>query len=99
MTLLKYFRYVAILEGISYLLFGLTMPLKYGYDIAEPNYYVGMAHGMLFLLYCGMGLVCAIQYKWKLGFSVLVFFASLVPFGTFYLDAKYLKAKDAYGKG
>lgn len=49
MSLLKSFRYTAILEGISYLLFGLTMPLKYMYDILEPNFYVGMAHGLLFI--------------------------------------------------
>ena len=93
MTLLKVFRSIAILEGISYLLFGITMPLKYGYDILEPNYYVGMGHGMLFTIYCVLGLSSAIYYKWKFGFSVMVFVASLVPFGTFYLDAKYLKGR------
>ena len=91
MTLFTAFRFIAILEGFSYLLFAVTMPLKYGYDILEPNFYVGMAHGGLFIFYCGLGLASAIQYKWKFGFSVGVFFASLIPFGTFYLDAKYLK--------
>ncbi len=96
MSLLRIFRYIAIVEGISYLLFGVTMPLKYMYEIVEPNYYVGMAHGMLFLLYCALGLSCAVRYKWKFGFSVMVFLASLVPFGTFYLEAKYLREEDAY---
>ena len=91
MSLLRVFRYIAILEGISYLLFGVTMPLKYVYEIVEPNYYIGMAHGMLFLLYCALGLSSAVQYKWKFGFSVMVFLAALLPFGTFYLEAKYLK--------
>jgi integral membrane protein len=95
MTLLKAFRAIAILEGVSYLLFGITMPLKYVYGMLEPNYYVGMAHGFLFMLYCGIGLGSAIHYKWKFGFSVMVFLASLVPFGTFYLDAKYLKHKES----
>lgn len=94
MTLFSTFRSVAIFEGISYLLFAVTMPLKYGYDILEPNYYVGMAHGILFMLYCFLGLASAIHYKWKVGFSVWVFIASLVPFGTFYLHAKYLKKMD-----
>ena len=93
MTILKVFRFLAILEGISYLLFGVTMPLKYMYEILEPNFYVGMAHGVLFMLYCVLGLASAINYKWSFGFSVMVFVASLVPFGTFYLDAKYLKQK------
>ncbi|MEC8628042.1 MAG: DUF3817 domain-containing protein [Bacteroidota bacterium] len=92
MTLLKAFRYIAILEGISFLLLGITMPLKYLYDIPEPNFYIGMAHGLLFLLYCAAGLSSAIQYQWKISFSVMVFLASLIPFGTFYLEAKYLKS-------
>lgn len=91
MSLLRVFRYIAILEGISYLLFGITVPLKYAYEIVEPNYYIGMAHGMLFLVYCVLGLSCAVHYKWKFGFSVLVFLASLVPVGTFYIESKYLK--------
>lgn len=69
------------------------MPLKYMYDIMEPNFYVGMIHGVLFLLYCGLGLASAIKYKWSFAFSVLVFLASLVPFATFYLDAKYLRRR------
>ena len=96
MSLLGIFRYLAILEGISYLLFGITMPLKYMYEIEEPNHYVGMLHGVLFLLYCVLGLSSAIHYKWKFGFSVMAFLASLVPFGTFYLEAKYLKKEDEY---
>ena len=91
MTLLKAFRYIAVLEGISFLLLGITMPLKYFYEMPEPNFYIGMAHGLLFLFYCALGLSCAIQYQWKIGFSVMVFLASLIPFGTFYLEAKYLK--------
>lgn len=95
MTLIKAFRSIAIVEGISYLLLGVTMPLKYAYGILEPNYFVGMAHGVLFMIYCGVGLASAIHYKWKIGFSVMAFVASLVPFGTFYLDHKYLKQKEA----
>lgn len=91
MNLLSNFRKIALLEGISYLLFAVTMPLKYMYDILEPNYYVGMAHGLLFMLYCVLGLSCAIKLKWSFGFSAMVFLASLIPFGTFYMESKYLK--------
>lgn len=91
--LLTAFRWIAILEGISYLLLGITMPLKYMYAMPEPNFYVGMLHGVLFVLYCFVGLGTAVYYKWSFGFSVLVFLASLFPFGTFYLDAKFLKKK------
>lgn len=91
--LLNQFRLIAVLEGISYLLFGITVPLKYWMEIPEPNLFVGYAHGLLFILYCVLGLTTAITYKWKFGFSTIAFLASLVPFGTFYLDTKFLKPK------
>jgi len=94
MKLFTVFRSIAILEGISYLLFAVTMPLKYKFDILEPNYYVGMAHGVLFMTYCVTGLSSAVYYKWKFKFSVFVFVASLIPFGTFYLHSKYLRTMD-----
>jgi len=43
-------RYVAWSEGISFLLFGISMPLKYHFNIPEPNYVIGMAHGLLFIV-------------------------------------------------
>ena len=84
-------RLVAILEGISYLLFAITMPLKYGYDITAPNYYVGMAHGMLFLLYLLVVAVAARRFRWSLMDTGLSFLASLIPFGTFYMDYKLFR--------
>jgi len=95
--LLKRFRIIAVVEGISYVLFGITMPLKYIYGVTEPNFVVGVIHGGLFLLYCGVGLTCAIKYKWSFVFSLMVFLASLVPFATFYLDVKYLKVLSSSG--
>ncbi|MFN3316530.1 MAG: DUF3817 domain-containing protein, partial [Raineya sp.] len=49
MSIFDVFRKVAFAEGISYLLFALTMPLKYIFKIPEPNYVVGLAHGLLFV--------------------------------------------------
>lgn len=90
--MLKLFRATAILEGISYLaLFGLTMPLKYWADIMEPNKIVGYAHGALFILYVILAVVFCWLRKWSIKRFVMLFIASLLPFGTFYADEKYLK--------
>ena len=91
--LLKIFRITAILEGISYiLLFGLTMPLKYWAGIGEPNKIVGMAHGILFILFVVLAAVICWTKKWSIKKYILFFIASLLPFGTFYADKKYLKS-------
>ncbi len=90
--MLKVFRATAILEGISYLLlFGFTMPLKYWAGILEPNKVVGYAHGVLFILYGVLALVFCWERKWSIKRFLILFVASLLPFGTFYADKKYLQ--------
>ncbi|WP_298793601.1 DUF3817 domain-containing protein [uncultured Allomuricauda sp.] len=90
--MLKLFRITAILEGISYLLlFGFTMPLKYWANILEPNKVVGYIHGGLFIAYGLIALLFCWQYKWSIKRFLVLFAASLLPFGTFYADKKYLK--------
>lgn len=90
MTNLKAFKWLAIFEGISYLTFGLTMPLKYIYEIPQPNYVVGLAHGVLFIGYCVYAVIVAKDEKWSFGTTFLVLLASLLPFATFVVDAKLI---------
>jgi len=87
------FRILALIEGISYISFGITMPLKYYYEFWEPNYVVGMIHGIVFLLYCLSLLVLTLKKEWNWPTGILFFIASLIPFGTFYIDYKYLRNK------
>ena len=83
---------LAIVEGVSYLLlFGLTMPLKYGLDIVWPNELVGMLHGILFIMYCIWVIVVGIEKKWSITIILLGLVASLFPFATFVFDNKVLK--------
>lgn len=90
-SLLNQLRIFAILEGISYLLFAITMPLKYMYDMIAPNYYVGMAHGVLFIAYCLLVVLVARNRKWKLNKTLICLAASLIPIATFIVDIKILK--------
>lgn len=88
-------RLLAISEGISYLLFALTMPLKYVYMIPEPNRIVGVAHGVLFIAYCVWVLLVARTHKWKIQKTLLALLASLLPIATFVVDARWLKEETA----
>lgn len=91
-SLLQLFRATAILEGISYLLlFAFSMPLKYWAGIMEPNKVIGYAHGGLFILYILLAIVFWFGKKWGIKKLILLILASLLPFGTFYLDKKYLR--------
>ena len=48
----KVFKYVSILEGLSFLLLlFIAMPLKYIWSMPQMVQQVGMAHGVLFIAY------------------------------------------------
>lgn len=89
-NLLKQLRVLAILEGISYISFGLTMPLKYLMDIKEPNFIVGMIHGVLFIAYCIWVILNHFSLKWTLKQTAILLVASLIPFMTFWADKRIL---------
>jgi integral membrane protein len=92
-TSLDRFRSVAFLEGLSYVMLLFTMVLKYRFSMPEPNKIVGLAHGLLFVLYVTLLLFVWIRHRWKLGEVVVAFLLSLVPFGTFFGEARWWRHK------
>jgi len=87
----KLFSKLAIFEGYSYLALFITMPLKYFAEILMPNKVVGMIHGVLFVAYVAFAIIVTIEQKWTLKRFAILFIASLIPFGTFYIEKKYLR--------
>ena len=92
LTLFKSFKVVAFLEGLSYiLLLFIAVPIKY--MAGDPQFVklLGMPHGVLFLAYIVLAIMLASEMKWTKKTLVIVLLASIIPFGTFYVDRKYLK--------
>ncbi len=86
------FRLISYLEGISYLaILFVTMPLKYLFSSPEPNKVIGMAHGFLFLAYIVFAFLIKQEKKWNNKTLGIVLLCSIIPFGTFWMDSKYLK--------
>lgn len=86
------FRLVSFLEGLSYLLLlFIATPIKYFGD--DPSYVkmLGMPHGILFMLYVILAFMLRSEMKWNNKTFGIVLLASIVPFGTFYVDKKYLR--------
>jgi integral membrane protein len=86
------FRGVALLEGISYiLLLFVAVPLKYWGGNELYVQLLGMPHGLLFIAY--LALICLLKNSenWNSKDFWVMVIASIVPFGTFYVDWKYLK--------
>src|SRR3954453_17736483 len=95
MTQIKVFRIIALAEGISFLtLLFIAMPMKYFMGMPEVVRVVGSIHGALFLLYVGLLAVLHVKQQWSFMFSLYALIASVVPFGTFFLD-RYLREKEA----
>lgn len=85
------FRIIAFTEGVSFLLIlFITMPLKYIWDIPGPNKIIGMAHGVLFILYVMAVFQLKLTTEWRNRKMFLSLLASIIPFGTFYVTAKLL---------
>jgi integral membrane protein len=90
------FRWLGIIEGTSFLIIlFITMPLKYLAGQPAPNLIVGMIHGVLFVAYCLGAAYFYRQRDWSAGKLFLLWFAAIVPFGTFLADRKLLAGERA----
>lgn len=90
----KLFKFIAISEGISYLV------LFFNMLVIKPNHLelyktllfpIGMAHGVLFIGYVILALLIYKNQNWNLKELALVQLASLLPFATFYVEKKYVR--------
>jgi len=86
------FRLVALLEGVSYiLLLFIAVPIKYWSGDEQWVKLLGMPHGILFVSYVIFAFLIKENENWGIKDFVIVLLASILPFGTFYVDWKYLK--------
>ena len=89
---LQIFRIIALLEGVSYILLLLIgVPLKYIGNNEILVKILGMPHGILFILYIILALYQKKYMKWDIKDMLIIMMASIIPFGTFYVDKKYLR--------
>lgn len=92
--MLRIFKIVALLEGVSYLtLFANMLLIKpNNIDLYKTLLFpVGMAHGLLFIGYILLAVMLKIELGWDWKKFGIILIASVLPFGTFYVEQKYLK--------
>ena len=91
--MLKLFKVTAILEGFSYLILLANMLFVKPIDLVLYKTFlfpVGMSHGVLFIAYILLAIVLKNIQKWSFATFSIIIIASLIPFGTFYIEKKYL---------
>lgn len=87
----KVFKIISSLEAISFIvLLCIAMPLKYIWDMPQLVQIVGMAHGVLFLLYIAFAVYVSQLLHWSVKKLFIAVLCSVVPFGPFYVERNYL---------
>ena len=90
--IIRRFRTWAIAEGWSFLVLLLVaMPLKYLAEWPLGVKVVGWAHGVLFIGYWITAIPLFTKLKWDLERVVGLGMASILPFGTFVMERKWLR--------
>lgn len=91
--MLKAFRLVSVLEGLSYLI---ILSVTLGLISRDFVFMLGMGHGVLFILYLVFSLVVAQKQQWSVVIWLGVFLASIIPFAFIPLEI-YLKKQASSG--
>ena len=72
--------YASIAETISWIGLIVGMVMKYGFDNGSGTNVFGPIHGMLFVTYVVLTLLCHAEYKWPLKRMAFVLLAAIPPF-------------------
>ena len=92
--MIKIFKITAISEGFSYLillsnmLFIKPTHLELYKTFLFP---IGMTHGILFIAYLYLSFMIKEKQNWSVKDLTLIILSSLIPFGAFFIERKYLK--------
>ncbi len=92
--MIKFFKFIAIAEGFSYLILLVNMlfikhnNLELYKSLLFP---IGMSHGLLFIIYLYLSFFIKNKFNWAIKDLLVVILGSLIPFGAFYIEKKYLK--------
>lgn len=85
-------RIIGFFEGISLLiLIFIAVPMKYIYADASLTKMMGPVHGAIFLTFLLNTFSTGIEQNWKAKTTGMILASCFIPFGTFYVDYKFLK--------
>jgi integral membrane protein len=85
-------------EAVSFLvLLGVAMPLKYAAGMPLAVRIVGLAHGLLFLLFVMTLIRVTGEERWPRRLAILGFVASFLPFGPFWFERRWQRDRPQAG--
>lgn len=81
-TAAKRFRFVAVLEAITWAVLLVAMVVKRVFDNEDAIFWPGMVHGIVFVAFLVIALLTAYVLRWSVGVTLLALVSSIPPFGT-----------------
>lgn len=90
--MLRFFRVLSIMEGLSFLT---ILSVSIGLISRDFIYPIGMLHGILFLLYVLVSLIVCHVQKWALTVWLPLLMAGLIPFGFVFVELYLRKLQSA----
>ncbi len=78
----KRFRFVAVLEAITWAALLVAMFFKWVLGHDEAVQIPGMTHGIVFMVFVVISLLTAFSLRWSVKVTGLALFSSIPPFGT-----------------
>ena len=75
--MLKNFRFISVVEGLSYLT---ILCVTFGIISREFVSFIGMFHGVLFMLYLALAFIVTEKKGWSILAWLALFVAAVVPF-------------------
>ena len=85
------FRIVALIEAISFLALLVATFVKRVIEGPDLVPVLGPIHGVLFLAYLLLTLLVREEQGWTVGQTILVLFASTVPFGAILVNSRMVQ--------
>ena len=82
----KCFRFIAVVEAITWAALLVGMAVKYGGGVDSAVRVPGMLHGAAFVIYLIVTLWAAVALKWSFKTLVLAGLASIPPFFTIWFE-------------
>lgn len=92
------FRRVAVAEAVTWALLLAGMSVKYATEAHRAGELAvrvfGMVHGVVFIAYCLVAVLVAVDARWSPGRALLALVAAVPPFATLWFE-RYAAARDA----
>jgi integral membrane protein len=92
--MIRWFRGVAVVEAVSYLVLLAASIAKHMFGNAHYVDVLGPVHGTIFLVYLGMALLIREQVRWSWITFGTVAIAAAIPFGAIAVERRLLPHDD-----